>query len=212
VSARVILVGTVHLDPEGRARLFALLHALRPSVVTIEVSRYAIEFRRGRGSAMLRRLEAFRDPAGLLPPALQAVEAQLALPFEYAAAKAYARESGARVLPVGDGRTSRALLCKVEAELVAPANLAALAALRGPDLAASVRCEWSRAMHDWDRERGPVTPSRVEERLAARVRRAAAHCRGRVLVHAGGWEHVAGLALALALADLGVEARLLRSL
>lgn len=195
------LIGTVHLDPAGEARLRAALGTLRPRVVTVDVSPYAIEFRLRRGEELRGRLDPFRGPDGGLPPGLEAVAAQLLVPYEWTAAAAYAAETAIVAEPVGDSAASREWLELLEKELLAPANLACLAREEVPILSEQVAWEYATARRHWregkamgeaDREGVRAADARVATLLAARPDR-------KGLVHITGWEHLAGLAAALEL-------------
>lgn len=190
------LVGTVHLDPEGHAALLALLHDLKPDAVTVEVSSYAIEYRRTAGPELLGRLEPFRLPEGNLPRPMHAVVAQLRPPFEYTAAEAYAARTGAQLNLVGDGQLSRQLLDRLERELMVTDNLVALATRDEPPLGEQVLREWARAWREVGS--GPVLDSfgrrrmeRLNKRMARKIRAAVAI--GTPCVHVGGWAHLPGL-------------------
>ena len=98
--ARLVLIGTVHLDPDGYGLLLPLLESLNPVTVTVEVSSYALEFRRTKGTELLARLDPFRLPDSTLPAGLQPVLAQLEIPYEYRAAKEYSDRTGAAAVPV----------------------------------------------------------------------------------------------------------------
>ena len=52
----LLLIGTVHRDPDGAAKLRKLLAEKRPAAVAIEVSPYGLSYRRRNGSRLLRRL------------------------------------------------------------------------------------------------------------------------------------------------------------
>ncbi|MBN2497239.1 MAG: hypothetical protein JXR96_21785 [Deltaproteobacteria bacterium] len=207
--ARLVLVGTVHLDPQGGRSLRALLDELRPELITVEVSAYAIEFRKHIASDLAGLMAPYRRVDGGLPPGLEAAAAQLELPFEYAASEEWAARRGARLEAVGDSRLSRRLLGRLQRELLTPENLASLAARPGTGLAAEVEQAWQLARR---RARRPLDTAaaaereRVERALAKRIRKAGA---GELdCVHAGGWEHLEGLCGLLA--DLAPEPRLLR--
>jgi hypothetical protein len=210
LSVELTLVGTVHLDPDGAAHLTRLLDGLRPEAITVEVSEYALEFRRSLGPELLARLEPFRRPDGRLPPGLAAVAAQLVPPFEYTAAEAHAERHGILVLLVGDGQVSRRLLCRLERELMVTDNLVKLATRDEPPFAEQVRREWSRAQAAFTQ--GPPLGSEARERLGrldrGLARRIRQHATAGRVVHVGGWEHLRGLAELLA--DLEPEVRLLR--
>jgi hypothetical protein len=203
------LIGTVHLDPDGYTRLVELLHALRPECVTVDVSQYAIEFRRGPGSDLLGRLTPFRRDDGSFPPGLEAVAAQLALPFEYQASEAYAERTGARVMPIGDSLESQRLLGLLTRELMVTDNLLALATRDEAPLAEQVEREWQRARrHKLD---GPPVTSQTAERFARQDAKVARQVRERARVeptaHVCGWEHLRGLTTLLE--ELEPEALLL---
>lgn len=190
------LVGTIHLDPEGFPRLILLLERLRPQVISVEVSHYALKFRRQHGQRLRERLSGFRRPDGTLPEGLAAVEAQLEIPFEYRAAHDYARLNRARLVCIGDSRRSQALLDLLERELLATDNLVTLALRRDVPLAELVAREWDRARREF--ARGPVAGTDLAARLLAADRKMARRIRtlaasGSNLVHVGGWEHLAGL-------------------
>lgn len=207
-ASPLTLLGTVHLDPAGEARLRAALGQLRPARVTVDVSPFALEFRRTRGEALRARLAPYRRLDGTLPPGLEAVEAQLALPYEWTAAQTYAASAGD--LPVealGDSETSRQWLTLLEHDLFAPDNLASLAAADRPILAEQVAWEWARARRHW--RNGPILGSEERARRQAEdarmARLLADPARSSGLVHVTGWEHLRGLAAALA--DLGIAAQ-----
>ena len=193
----LVLVGTVHLDPDGHAALLAMLHELKPDAVTVEVSSYAIEYRRTAGPELLSRLEPFRREDGSLPRAMHAVVAQLRPPFEYTACEAYADRTGAQLELVGDGQLSRQLLDRLEKELMVTDNLVALATRDEPPLGEQVRREWARAHRELGA--GPVLDSFGQRRMERLNRRMARQIRavisaGTPCVHVGGWAHLPGLA------------------
>ena len=52
------LLGCVHLDPDGPRRLSCALEALRPDLVTVEISPFGIRFRKLHGRRLLKLLES----------------------------------------------------------------------------------------------------------------------------------------------------------
>jgi len=184
------IVGTVHLDPAGYGRLLHALAAIGPDLVTVDVSRFAVEFRRSRGPAFLDRISRFRRADGTLPPALEAVAAQLAVPYELRAAEDWCRASSALLTQVGNDDESRALLECFETELMSSENLARLAAEPAPSLAAQVRRQWETVRRKV-RNRDAVTPA--DERIAAILGEPLASSQGH-LCHVTGWTHLAPLA------------------
>ena len=206
----LILVGTVHLDPDGHAHLLRYLTQTQPKTVTVEVSQYALEYRHTAGPELLARLEPFRQSDGSLPRAMHAVVAQLRPPYEYSAAEAYSERSGALLLPVGDGQLSRQLLDRLERELMVTDNLVTLATRDEPPLAKQVKREWTRARSQ--HEIGPALDAKAAQRMQTINRRMANQIREASqqapTVHVGGWEHLKGLGEILK--DLKPELRLLR--
>ncbi len=204
------LVGTVHLDPQGEARLVALLRALAPEAVTLEVSAYAVAFRREHGPRLLARLAPFRDAAGALPSGLQAVAAQLEVPFEVRAAQRHGAETGVEAALLGDDAESRALLARLEEEVLTPRNLAHLAQQDVPSLEEQVAAAWARARRD--AARAPARDSAAERWLTASDSALAGAIRSRIggacrWIHVGGHEHLPGLTALLT--DLAPQAVLL---
>jgi hypothetical protein len=55
-AGSVVLVGTVHRDPKGYAKLFHLLEQERPSVITVEISPYSRAFRAQQAATLRARL------------------------------------------------------------------------------------------------------------------------------------------------------------
>ena len=207
--ARLVLIGTVHLDPDGYGLLRSLLESLKPATVTVEISPYALEFRRTRGAGLLARLDPFRLPDSTLPAGLQAVSAQLEIPYEYRAAKEFADRSGAAASAVGDSEVSRRLLTELEREVMNETNLARLARLDTPPLPVQVdnqRAQVARFFRE-----GPLVGTEerarmdeMEKQLAGAVR---PHLGADLTVHVGGWEHLKGLSALLS--DRQPELRLL---
>jgi hypothetical protein len=124
-------------------KLYHALSSTNPSVVTIEVSPFALELRRQRGPALRARLKRHGErlarelgrPSAEVHnhPAIALLRAALYLPFEHVAAKRWARAHGARCLAIDDSERSRGLLALLEEEALDYANLRAL--LEEPDSA-----------------------------------------------------------------------------
>ena len=191
----LILVGTVHLDPGGYDCLKKLLFELKPETVCVDVSHYALEFRKTVGRDYRTLLDNFRREDGSLPPALAAVDIQLQVPFEYQAADDYAEKRGARVVPVGDSAQSRKLLSHLSRELMTTDNLVKLASREEPELPEQVGKEWERARRYY--LQGSTTAGGLEisdKRLARQIKEYAGR---EPVVHVGGWEHLKGLSALL---------------
>jgi len=187
----LILVGTVHLDPDGYDLLLNLLFELKPETVTVDVSRYALEFRRTVGREYRSLLDNFRREDGSLPPALAAVDLQLQVPFEYRAADDYAERRGARVVPVGNSAQSQKLLSHLSRELMTTDNLVKLASRDEPPLKEQVEKEWKRA-RKYHRQGSSAAGSleKADKRLARQIKE---HAGREPVAHVGGWEHLKGL-------------------
>lgn len=201
----LILVGTVHLDPGGYDLLSNLLFELKPETVCVDVSPYALEFRRTVGREYRTLLDNFRKEDGSLPPALAAVDVQLQIPFEYQAADDYAERRGARLVPVGDSAQSQKLLGHLSRELMTTDNLVRLASRDEPPLSEQVEKEWERA-RKYYKVGSPTSAGleKADKRLARQIKEYAGR---EPVTHVGGWEHLKGLSDLLS--DLGPKVRLL---
>jgi hypothetical protein len=187
----LILVGTVHLDPGGYDRLKSLLFELKPETVCVDVSLYALEFRKTVGREYRSLLDNFKRVDGSLPPALAAVDVQLQVPFEYQAADDYGLRRGARVVPIGNSTQSQKLLAHLSRELMTTDNLVKLASREEPGLPEQVENEWERARRHY--LQGSTTAGgllRSDKRLARQIKEYAGR---EPVVHVGGWEHLKGL-------------------
>lgn len=201
----LFLVGTVHLDPGGYDRLKSLLFELKPETVTVDVSPYALEFRRTLGREYRSLLDNFRREDGSLPPALAAVDVQLQVPFEYRAADDFAERRGARVVPVGDSAQSQKHLGHLSRELMTTDNLVKLASREEPPLSEQVEKEWERARKYYRQGSSAAGDlSKADRRLARQIKEYAGR---EPVVHVGGWEHLKGLSDLLA--EFQPETRLL---
>lgn len=186
---RLIVVGTVHLDPDGFSLLVKALDKFAPDLVTVDVSNYAVEFRRSRSAAFLQRLETFRRSDGKLPPALEAVAAQLAVPFEARAAEAW----GGKFMLVGSDDDSRQRLSLLENELLTSENLTFLADESSLCLQTQVQRQWEKARSEYLRH---AAIEACDARIADILRHLAADIDS-VLLHVTGWQHLGPLAALL---------------
>src|SRR6185295_12126405 len=195
-GANLVLVGVVHRDPRGLRRLARLLERERPDRVTVEVSRESVRFRR----EYWRRLSPHPPrplpvplPLGgergtrftALPYELRSV---LRLPFEYRAARDYARKTGAPVALLEKSRYARERLAAID-EWMKDGS----------------RSERRFTIADFDRElararavlrdprRSLPRPAELALRdafAAAKLRAWAAANPGAKVLHVGGWEHL----------------------
>jgi hypothetical protein len=196
-SYSLILIGTVHGDPQGQARAGKLLYHLRPDLVTVEISPFSLSYRLKHGRGWQRQLAA---ALAELPPgaerhlAIQRLASQVVLPFEVRAVGDYSRRLNVPWRPLDLGFLSRRHLPRYATELLTPANLEALLATADGDLEDFVAGEFRRARQALEgaprRRLWPGVPETVrrERCLARRLRRLVA--RHRRVVHLGGWEHL----------------------
>lgn len=199
--ADLILVGTVHGDPEGYRRAWRLLRRAQPEVITVEISRFSLRYRQKQKPLWDRR---FRQALSSLRPearqhlALRRIAAQLAWPFEVQAAQEYARQQGIRWQPIDIGRLARSHLPRYSHELLSPDNFQHLLLTEYGDWEQYIEGEYRRAHRALscpDCFAGLVPPhwmspeNAVRERVLARRLRALSRNASR-LVHLGGWTHL----------------------
>ena len=195
----LILIGTVHGDPQGYERALKLLQRWQPDLVTVEVSRFSLRYRRRQEPRWQRQL---RQALKTLPAAaanhlaIRRVLAQVALPFEVRVARDYSRRGGIPWRPVDLGGPSRRHLPRYAQELLSPENLRALLDTEDEPLEDYVAGEYRRAHMSCQRPlwrplgANPETVRfLVRERLLAR--RLRQHLTEyRRVTHLGGWEHL----------------------
>jgi hypothetical protein len=195
------MIGVVHRDPDGERRLLAALEARRPDLITLEVSRYAIDFRQQRGAELLARLEAATPPGRAEHGEMQAIRETLRVPFEARAAWKYAETHAAAIELVDDSELSRELLAEVESELLTPENLRALVERPDVPLTRAVDSFYRRTRRLLADE--PVAPARLgfsparfallevrDENMEIAIRRALAAHPGARWLHVGGVFHI----------------------
>ncbi len=226
---RLTLVGTVHRDPRGRAKLERLLAELRPQALTLEMSRLAFSYRQTHARRLRRRLAAIlaglaaelgRDLAELRSqPAIADIRTLLEMPFEHLAAAAYARGTGIPLELIDSSEISAIKLKRVEGELITRRNLRVLVDLpEGAEKTAGEGFGTARLLvygqldetvrqAFLERHRGSEGIGRRDDWMAGEIRRRL-HARPDLhLVHIGGWLHLVednqGETLFSRLQDLG---------
>lgn len=194
----LILVGTVHGDPQGYARAVNLLKRLRPEVITVEISPFSVRYRAAH-QARWRRL--FEAGLAQLPdearehPAIRRVAARIEMPYEWRAAWDYGRRYGVPWRPIDLSAPARDNLPRYAGELLDPENLKNLLETDEDSLEEQVAAAYRRARLSetqplWRPLSGNGGVTRMRERtMAARLRKLAG--RGERLAHLGGWEHQA---------------------
>ncbi|MEJ5329409.1 MAG: hypothetical protein WHT07_04585 [Desulfobaccales bacterium] len=197
-ASGLILVGTVHGDPKGHARVRHLLEQLRPEAVSVEISSFSVRYRTRHGPGWQRQLEG---ALAVLPPevkehlAVRRLAATVRLPYEWQAAVAFGRRHRVPVVAVDASAPAREHLPRYARKLLTPENLLALAALPDGPVTAWAAGEYRRARLcawrplRWLPGETLAEVQHREEVMARRLRRLAR--RFRCLVHLGGWEHLA---------------------
>jgi hypothetical protein len=129
----LLLIGTVHGDPDGMARLHGLLKEEEPGLVAVEVSPYGLSYRQRYGRrlqrVLRRRLRCVAERHSVLWEQwgqFQAVVAQFSFPFEYKASLRFCRDSGAVLWCLDLSAMSRELIQASWDELVSSRNIEAL--------------------------------------------------------------------------------------
>jgi hypothetical protein len=208
-TKELILIGTVHGDPDGATRLRRLLEREQPLTVAVEVSPYGLSYRRRNGRFLRKRL---RRVVKRLSRSLEnswqrwgqvrAIQAQLLVPFEFLSAQRYCRDSGASLYCLDCSSWSRQWIHSHWHQLISRENVAALfrqepedlreQAERSYGLAASLLSDVNRVMVSafsrgwsvdthWQKREAELT--RGVKRLYGGLRR------GR-LAYVGGWQHL----------------------
>jgi hypothetical protein len=207
----LLLIGTVHRDPDGAGKLKKLLAEKHPVAVAIEVSPYGLFYRRRNGRRLLRRLmKTVNRLAADLQVSWQrwgqihAIRTQIQLPFEYRAALSYCRETGAMLSCIDSSTWSKRWIDNHWYHLLSRENLEILLAERPQDqkqkvsggyrmaalllrsredpLVPAVAQTWSADLH-WQQRENDLAQSL--EKLYATVVKGG-------LAYVGGWQHLLG--------------------
>jgi hypothetical protein len=203
MADELLVLGVIHRDPQGADRLVQALDARPWGLISVEVSAFALRWRRGPGRQLLAALEANLPAAAVRAglsqdqarrhPALAWLRAYLCPPYEWLVAREAAARRGAPCVALDFSLQSRRLLAEAP-ELVTVANLAQLLTAPAPATAALERrraADLLSGRGGWPRPPAPE-PGR-EAGLARRLTRLLATARrsGRLpLVHLGGWQHL----------------------
>jgi hypothetical protein len=204
----VVLVGTVHRDPEGLEQLLSVLREENPDLLTLEMSPYAVQFRRERRLALGRRVsqilaELAQD--GAVPalrslrshPAIRDVFLTIDFPYEYKAASIFSRRRTAPFYCIDRSDVSRKKIAWIERELITKENLRMLARSHPSETRCRIESEYLRAFLAIERGRMPPGGTQDRRERSMRDRFMAGKIRGILeasrcckLLHIGGWEHL----------------------
>jgi len=199
----VVLVGTVHRDPNGYAKLLRLLEQERPSTITVEISPYSRAFRAKQAAALRAGLRENLQKIGrergqslremISRSAILEIFLALREPYEWRAAKAYADRRGIPLMDIDVSGYAEEKLSHLR-ELISSENLRALLHLPSANLLRQVEDQYARAQflfahppsawlaseEVWQRD------AHMAEKIRAFTRRKGE----RKTVHIGGWEHL----------------------
>ena len=199
----LVLVGTVHRDPKGYARLFRLLERERPAFITVEISPYSRTLR-VQQSALLRNIlrknlrriqkEGGQPLTAILSHSLiMGIFFLLKEPFEWQAAKKFASRNGILLQDIDLSAFAQDHLANLS-ELITLKNLHALLGLRSLSYLELVQTQYSRASFLFHYPPSiRITPPAFQERevyMAGKIRELSQESKGRKILHIGGWEHL----------------------
>jgi pheromone shutdown protein TraB len=199
----LIMVGTVHRDPKGFGKLLRILEREAPDFITVEISPYALEFREKQAShfrAILREnLQKIQREEGesyrrfLSHGEIQGIFLLLKVPFEWKAAKEYARRSRIGLKAIDLSTYSEEKLARIS-ELIQIENLRALLQSSSPAIIDQVIFQNRRAQNLWNQPLASGSPQEeIQERerhMAGEICRVMAEGNKRKILHVGGWEHL----------------------
>jgi len=209
IKRELLLIGTVHGDPDGGILLRNLLRSENPSVILVEVSPYGLAYRQ-RNGRRLRRILLRRtgriSKAGSLSlkgtPALRALFRQILMPFEYSASLRFSRESGARIHCIDLSSGSRLLIGEQWNDMLTMENLESLLKAEQEEIRTSFGRSYALASRLLsEKERGCLNPYVREWLEDPAWQEREAHLAGRVIFHfermkagrlayVGGWQHL----------------------
>jgi hypothetical protein len=208
-GSELILIGTVHRDPDGMALLLQLLRYENPVQVTVEVSPYGLFFRQRMGRRLLRllarrcrRIACASDSPMRRWGQFQAISAQIGFPFEYSASLRYCRDAGAGLSCLDLSSHSMQLIQGGWEDLISARNLRILCQQHPEHLktATAKTCAFaSRLMKEKEEARsfasirGWQTDAVWQTReafLAAGLERKWATMGNGRLAYIGGWQHL----------------------
>jgi len=197
------MVGTVHRDPRGKAKLLKLLQQERPAIICVEISPYARRFRAQKAAAfratLRENLSRIKREEGktwhqiFSHGGIQGIFLLLKEPYEWQAARAFARQTGSILKGIDLSRYSEEKLSYL-AELVSLDNLRALLRIPFPDLTEQVETHYARARSLFSHPPS-IWPTSHEGReretyMANKIRTLVRQAKGQKVIHVGGWEHL----------------------
>lgn len=206
-AAGLALLGTVHSDPHGFERTEAFLKRHGPDLVFVELSPFALRYRKENARALredfFQNLHAAAKLAGmdretaLKHARIESILRQIGLPFEYGAASAYGDRAGVQVLAADHSEFSREWISTWQ-EMICPENLRELLLMEDTEVPVAARYERA-ARRIRGAPGGPeifpggeIFPWQArEEHIAGEIRSALGRVRPARPLYIGGWWHLA---------------------
>ena len=202
----LLLIGTVHRDPDGLAKLSKLLAEERPVAVAVEVSPYGLYYRRKNGKHLHRqlmkrvnRLANKRKVSWRRWGQIDAIRTQLRAPFEYRSAQKYCRDTGSMLFCIDSSLWSKRWI-----HLLSSENLEALLTqlpedfkdevIRGYRLATLLFRPQKQSLVSVFARTWSTDPSWQyrEKLLAQALKRLYLQVQKGRLAYVGGWQHLLG--------------------
>jgi len=214
MQSYLFLIGTVHHDPRGYEKLYALLSALKPDLITLELSPYGRGFRTKHRNKLSRKLLSVYKKAraivsqhdvsserGLPPSPVQALLCTINYPFEFLAARDYAHACRVPFYCIDLSHVSRQKMLILKREALSINNINMLLTLPDKNLQESVDLCYKKAQNIWHADncgqKAAVTQQVAavverEKHMSRRIKNLVKQHPDKKLVHIGGWEHFTG--------------------
>jgi hypothetical protein len=197
MNSELIFLGTSHIDPEGYERLHAFLQRIKPQIIILEVSGFAILFRKTIGALyrkiLLKRVKRYNLSMNAeIENAIRFFD----IPYEYRASKRYARTHGARVI-LADISLLSFIRLVPSYQLMRKKNIRSLSEPRENRFVVERKIA-ERVFTDGDPliriKASGFTGDRLlmirEKILLRRIHKIISRYRSRKIAYIGGWEHL----------------------
>ncbi len=205
ISPGLILLGTVHRDPKGFSRTGVFLEHHRPDLVLVEISPFALKFRKERSTELrklfLKRVQMVSQELNIdfgfamKHVEISAILRQISIPYEYRASAAYAKKNLVHVIAADYSEFSREWI-ETWPEMISTENIERLLGLdsAGPTVS-SIYARASKRIAGGPSlpETPPSDPLLWEERekyMASQIKSALERFSSERPVYIGGWWHL----------------------
>lgn len=205
----LLLIGTVHGDPDGAIRLREILRRENPDLILVEVSPYGLAYRkrnmRRLRILLRRRLNRIARVHGISWKSrshLQALFARIQMPFEYRSSFRFCRDNDAEFHCIDLSSESKRLITEQWEEMFGLPNLEALMREPPEGLRLSIEKTYGLASRlVGEAERSLLNPyvrewmedpgwQKREAHLAEEIHRRFGQMIGGRLAYVGGWQHL----------------------